>query len=136
MIGAQYMGNKWRLHTANDQSRATLLASGINLLGRHVHVYADNPFAIRGTNGKEIPSTKLFIDGIPISYCNDSIRKALDGIGVAQRSRVLMEYARHPETKKLTEWLTGRRFVHIDVPDRDLPSKVDMGPFTAKLYHK
>ena len=46
------------------------------------------------------------------------------------------EYARDPVTKKLTAWVTGRRFVYIDLPSKALPRSVVIGPFKARLYHK
>ena len=135
LVGAQHMGDVWRVHAADDKVRATLLASGLNLKGEHVSLFTDNPFIVRGPDGKEIPSTKLTIDGVPISFSNDEISKSLKVAGVVARSRILMEYARDPDGK-LTNWVTGRRFLYIDLPQKVLPKLLDMGPFKARIFYR
>lgn len=36
----------------------------------------------------------------------------------------------------MTNWLTGRRMIWIDVPKVPLPRQLGMGPFRASIYHK
>ena len=137
MRGAQLMGEKWRCYPMQDVAKAKLLANGtIDLQGQSVKLYSQNPFGMLNKNGEEIPSTKLSIDGIPISYDDNAINRALVEIGINCRSKILYEYARDPSTKKLTDWMTGRRFVYIDLPKQTLPKTTKMGPFFAKLFYK
>ena len=136
MRGAQYMGNKWRIYPSDDACRAKLLASGLFLDAKHVQLYSSNPFAPVDDDGNEIETIKLTIDGVPISFSDESIRKRLEETGVILRSRILLEYARNPLTKKMTNWLTGRRFIYIEVPKKDLPKYVSMGPFKARLLYR
>ena len=94
------MGNKWRIYPSDDACRAKLLASGLFLDKKHVQLYSSNPFAAINDDGEEIETIKLTIDGVPISFSDDSIRTRLEETGVILRSRVLLEYARNPSTKK------------------------------------
>ena len=40
-----------------------------------VTIYSSNPFAVRERDGRVIPSTRLTIDGIPISFSEADIAK-------------------------------------------------------------
>ena len=128
LLGAQRMGEKWRIYPASDESRTTLLAAGLYLNGQNVRVYSNNSFASMDKEGKVIPSTRLYIDGIPISFSDDAIKTKIESMGVTLRSKICLEYARNPDTHKLTDWLTGRRFIYINVPSKTLPKNVDVGP--------
>ncbi|GFR66097.1 hypothetical protein ElyMa_003675600 [Elysia marginata] len=46
-----------------------------------------------------------------------------------------MEGIRDPQGK-LTEWLSGRRFVWIDVPKTNIEQYIDVSQFKARLFHK
>ncbi|GFS23004.1 hypothetical protein ElyMa_006965700 [Elysia marginata] len=46
-----------------------------------------------------------------------------------------MEGIRDPQGK-LTEWLSGRRFVWIDVPKTNIEQYIDVSQFQARLFHK
>ena len=137
MRGAQLMGENWRCYPMQDVAKAKLLSSGaIDLNGLSVKLYSQNPFGMLNKDREEVPSTRLSIDGIPISYDDNAISRALDEIGVKSRSKILYEYARDPSSKKLTDWMTGRRFLYIDLPNETLPKTTKMGPFVAKLFYK
>ena len=71
MIGAQPMGDEWRLYPAHDKGRATLLAAGISLQGKSVPLYSQSPFTLTDSEGNKIESTKLSINGVAISYSNE-----------------------------------------------------------------
>ena len=94
------MGDKWRIYPNDDICRAKLLATGLFLNKQNVQLYANNPFARVGDDGKEIENIRLTIDGVPISFSDESIRRQLVEIGIDLKSRMLLEYARNPETKK------------------------------------
>ena len=135
LLGAQRIGALWRIYTQTLQARATILANGLVMRGRTVHVQGHNPFMIRGSDGEEIPGTKLIISEIPISFSNTALEAALIKKGLKLRSKLKMEEVRDREGK-LTEWLSGRRFVFIDLPKCSIERVIDVGPFKAKLYYK
>ena len=135
LLGAQRIGALWRIYTQTLQARATILANGLVMRGRTVQVQGHNPFMIRGSDGEEIPGTKLIISEIPISFSNTALEAALIKKGLKLRSKLKMEEVRDREGK-LTEWLSGRRFVFIDLPKCSIERVIDVGPFKAKLYYK
>ena len=96
---------------------------------RHTLTTHKNPFIVQSTDGKELPATKLIIGNIPLSYSNDEIEGKL---GCKPRSEMLMERDRD-EKGGLTRWLTGRRFLHIEIPSHRLPSQIHIGPCKATL---
>ena len=77
LLGAQRIGALWRIYTQTLQARAAILANGLVMRGRTVHVQGHNPFMIRGSDGEEIPGTKLIISEIPISFFNTALEAAL-----------------------------------------------------------
>ena len=77
LLGAQRIGALWCIYTQTLQARATILANGLVMRGRTVQVQGHNPFMIRGSDGKEIPGTKLIISEIPISFSNTALEAAL-----------------------------------------------------------
>ena len=56
-------------------------------------------------------------------------------LGVVFTSRLIEEHDRDANGK-MTHWKTGRRFAYITLSKEPLPKTLDMGPFTAALYHK
>ncbi len=94
-----------------------------------------NPFLVREDNGQEVPTTRLTISDIPLSYSNDDIVKALEAIGCRLMSRLIFECDRD-DNKRLTRWKTGRRFVYIALPETPLVRSLKIGLFEAKLYHR
>ena len=100
-----------------------------------MRTYNQHPHIGRGSNGNELPSTKLTIRDVPISYSDQSIESALVNKGVVLRSKIGKERVRDPEGK-LTDWLTGARFVWIETPQYPLSRFLTMGPFRASLFHR
>ncbi|GFS24463.1 poly(ADP-ribose) glycohydrolase ARH3 [Elysia marginata] len=117
------------------QARATLLAKGLGVGGRSVTVFAQNPFVVRGPDGREIPGTKIIVSDVPISLANVVIEDALKKKGVKMRSSLKMEGIRDKEGK-LTEWLSGRHFAYIDVPEILMERMLNIGQFKAKIFYK
>ena len=90
---------------------------------------------MRDDSGQEKPSTKVFIDNIPISFADSEIEHALQKIGCELRSSIKAEQARNADGK-LTRFLTGRRFVFVTVPTVPLDKTLKISIFTAKIYHR
>lgn len=136
VIGAQRIGGLWRVYPKNNQARIELLLKGIQLRGLTVSPFDKNPFIVRSADGdEEVKTTKLIIGNIPISYSNDEIEKKVVQMGCKPQSKLMMEKDRD-ERGGLTRWLTGRRFVYIQIPDQPLPTKINIGSATASLYHR
>lgn len=136
IIGAQDIRGLWRIYPANRDSRNTLLIQGIALRGMTIKVCATNPYTLRDNAGEETPSTKVWIDDIPISVADSEIEFSLVKLGCELRSAVKMERARDADNK-LTRFLTGRRFVFITTPTTPLEKTMKVGGFfTAKVYHR
>ena len=91
-----------------------------------------NPYILRG--GSEAPTTKLYISDIPISVGDGEIRTLLERLGCIIRSPTVNERARNNDGK-LIRFLTGRRFVFVEIPSSPLQRSVEVSPFKATLYH-
>ena len=135
VVGSQQIGGLWRVYPATREARSQLLIEGIRLRGTVVQMSNSNPFVLRDETGEEKPSTKLFVDNIPISVADTEIEHSLRKIGCELRSSIKNERARNTDGK-LTRFLTGRRFVFITVPPVPLDRTVKVSIFTAKLFHK
>ena len=82
-----------------------------------------------------MPVTKVWISDIPISVDGKDIDTALVKLGCVLRSSLINEKIRNKDGK-LTRFLTGWRFVFVNIPERPLERTVKIGGFTARLYHK
>lgn len=135
IVGAQRLGGLWRLYPISKEVRAKLLLEKLLIQGRAIPLRSQNPFAVRNSEGKEIPSTRLSIDGLPVSISSSDIEGYLRKEGTNFRSPILWEKARD-RNGKLTRWVTGRRFVWIDLPTTPLKNRIQVGSFMAKLYYR
>ena len=137
MVGAQNIKGLWRLYPKTTDAREKLLITGLLLRQVTMHVYDKNPHRIRDdVTGREIPTTKVWIDHIPISVANSEIELALKSRGCELRSHITEERVRNADNK-LTHWLSGRRYVFINIPKDPLPKTLPVSSnFTAKIYHK
>ena len=53
--------------------------------------HGKNPFIVQASNGKEIPTAKLIIGNIPLSYSDEEIEGTLVKLGCKPRSKMLVE---------------------------------------------
>lgn len=135
ILGAQEIRGLWRIYPATREARTELLVKGLRLRNTSLQVSNSNPFILRDDTGEEKPTTKLWIDNIPISVAESEIEHVLVKVGCELRSAIKMERARDADNK-LTRFLTGRRFVFITVPPTPLDKTLKINIFTAKVYHK
>lgn len=135
VLGAQNIKGLWRIYPASTEARNTLLVKGLSLRGVSLQVAGTNPFILRNETGEEKPSTKVWVDDIPISVADSEIETALIRVGVELRSAIKQERARDVDGK-LTRFLTGRRFVFITTPNTPLEKTLKVSFFTAKVYHR
>ena len=131
--GAQRIGGLWRIYLTDEEVRARLLCTGINLRNIQITLKDRNPFLLPGH--EYVETTRLYIRNIPLSYDNDVITNTLKNMGVQMLGNLKYVRAR-TSAGKLTNFKTGDRFVDIVVPSEPLPKKKSMGLFTASLYHK
>ena len=137
MKAAMWDKGVWKLNAATDEARATLLSAGfIDMGGSVVRLYGDNPYITIDKDGKPIPSTKLVVDGIPVEVDGEVICRFLSQLGINLRSKLHFENAWDADTKTISEWLTGKRFVYIDLPEEELKKDFKLGDFDVKLYYK
>lgn len=115
ILGAQQIGALWRIYAKSSVARMTLLSRGIGLRGRQISLLARNPFLLTDDNGDEVEVTRLFIGNIPISFSNEEIGKALKKAGVVARAPIVDEHVRDL-AGHMTNWVSGRRMVWIDIP--------------------
>ena len=72
---------------------------------------------------------------ILISCDGADIESALIRLGCIFRSSLIFERIRNKDGE-LTRFLTGRRFIFVDVPSNPLERSLRVGGLTARLYHK
>ncbi|GFR87723.1 interferon-induced helicase C domain-containing protein 1 [Elysia marginata] len=101
--GAQRINSLWRIYVNGPEARIKLLSKGLTINGINIEVSSQNPLLLRGSDGKEVPTTKLLISDIPISVANEALEAALIKKGLTLRSKIKMEGIRDPQGK-LTEW--------------------------------
>ena len=133
VVAAQKIGDLWRVYLNDEMARVNLLMQGITLRGLHVELKDQNPFRVIGFENYE--TTRLFIRNVPLSFDNKEIEKFLVRKGVKFVNSMKYARARDP-AGKLTNFLTGDRFVDIIIPDEPLPKTLKMGVFVASLYHR
>ena len=118
--GAQKIGDLWRIYLNDELARVKLLSHGITLRGQQIDLKERNPFIIVGF--EHIPTTRLFIRNIPLSFDNGEIIAALKTLDIEMVNTLIDARARDPDGK-LTNFKTGDRFVDIVVPVEPLPKK-------------
>ena len=105
--GVQIISGLWRIYPLSMAARRQLIIEGISFRGQAVTVLDTNPFLTHSDG----PTTKLIIGNVPISVVNSEI--------------------------SITRFITGRRFVYIDIPKIPLPKKMKIGPnFLGFLYYR
>ena len=136
MKAAQRIGGLWRLHPISREARAALLATGLQMKGVSIPLCDKNPFILRGSDGEEVPATRVTVSNMPISCSNIDIEQAIEACGVKLLTRAQYQLARDPKTKKLSRFYNGQRFMLVTLPTEPLPRKLKIGRFTAEVYHR
>ena len=135
VVGAQAIRGLWRIYPATQQARMDLLTKGLKIRNVSVHPSDTNPYILKDDTGEEKPSTKLWINDLPISVADSEIKHSLAKLGCELRSAIISERARDVD-RKLTRFLTGRRYIFISTPPKPLPTTTKISVFTVKLFHK
>lgn len=133
IVGCQRIGSVWRLYPLSKESRAKLVGGQLCMGGRQIPMTSQNPFAMVDGEGK--PVTRLTIDRLPVSVAGSDLEGYLRQAGAMLRSPLQWEKARNRHGE-LTRFLTGRRYVLIDLPTVPLPHSLQVGSFVASLYYR
>ena len=97
-----------------------LLIEGITLRGHALTLFDKKKILkiiLKEQDGRETPSTKVWIPDIPVSCDGAGIESALVKLGCVLHSFLIFERIRN-KVGTLTRFLTGRRFIFIDVPPK------------------
>ena len=79
VLGAQRLGFLWRGYPTNTDARVALLTKGTTLRGHIIQPWDKTPFIMREDGQeREIPSTKLVIGNVPLSYNKSDIVKVIE----------------------------------------------------------
>ena len=89
--GAQNIRGLWRIYPKSEDACTELLLNGLTLAGAHMTLWDKNPFIVHDNEGEEIPTTRLLISDIPLSYSNEDIKNALVAIGCKLMSNMIYE---------------------------------------------
>lgn len=136
IVGAQLMrGGLWRIYPKTKDARNSLLIRGFNLRGVSIKVSEMNPYSMFDDDGNDQPTTKVWIDNVPISVDDAEIEHSLSAVGCELRGSIRKEMARNKDGK-MTRFMTGRRFVLITVPHAPLEKTLKVSIFTASIYHR
>ena len=135
IIGAQQIRGLWRIYPASRNARNELLLKGLTVRDCVLQVCDSNPFVVRGGNGVEKPTTKVWVADLPLSVANSEIEHSLNRLGCEIRSAIKQERYRDSDNK-LTRFETGRRFLFITIPSEPLETTLKIGIFNAKIFHK
>ena len=98
VIVAQKIKGQWRLYAATRTARNNLLIKGLVVRDTLIKVSDTNLFSLR-ENGQEIPTTKVWIDNVPISVADNEFEHSLKSIGCDLRSAIIKERARDADGK-------------------------------------
>ena len=143
VICATRSGGLWKLYAAALDHKATLKTQGhLNMQNKNtkvcknVKLYVQNPYNLRSENGEEIPGTRLNIDGLPLSVSDEDLMASLQEQGVKTRGNLVWEKVRKRDDTLHPHWITGRRYIFIDLPKVSLSSKLKVGSFTCYMNYK
>ena len=133
----------WRLYASSKENKSLLmnhqyirLKDKVTGKVANVKLHLQNPFSYRGKDGKEIPGTRLSIDGLPLSVNNTDLIRSLENMGVNLRTSLMWEHIRKRDDTIHPIWITGRRYAFIDLPENPLGHKIEVGVFTGSLFYK
>ena len=135
LVGCQRIGGLYRIYPKDNDNRAKLLAEKISLKGQSVHVYSDNPFRA-GIEGPDHKVVKITVKDLPDSKANDSLKQFLEEKGLKLTSEIQYGKVRDTETKKLTDWRNGDRYVYVEAFETPLQRIATVGSSRVRIYHE
>ena len=135
VTGAQRLGGLWRIYPTSITARNNILIQGFSFRNVTLKVCDTNPNILHDSStGREVPTTKVFIDQVPLSVADSEIENSLKKIGCELRSDIKKQRARDSDGK-LTRFLTGKRFVFITLPPKPLERRLKVVHYNASIFH-
>ena len=133
---AQKISGLWRLHMADQEARLGVLRVGMTIRGKAIPTYDQNPNMYRDQAGNIIETTKLSIDGLPISISDEDLISQLQSMGVEFISNLEWANCRDADHSLRRGWYSGARYIYIKKPLHPLPGSIKIGHFKAFLHHQ
>ena len=100
LLGVQRIGMLWRIYLKDKESRATLLASKLEIRKQCVNVFSNNPMRAKLTDGETDESVvKVTIKDLPISKGNKGIEVFLTTQGIKLKSAIGYAKARNDQNE-------------------------------------
>ena len=135
LIAAQRFGPLWHLYPKSLEARARLVGKNLEIgTYKKIMMFSKNPSNYVDDFGQPLPGTKLIIDKAPMPMSNTMIKERLmKEFGLKPRSGMKFEPLGYQ-----TAWLSGRRFMYIDLPTKNLPLTINIGnpSLPISLYYK
>ncbi|VDI46142.1 Hypothetical predicted protein [Mytilus galloprovincialis] len=127
--GIQRIREMWRLYMDNEEDRLSLLVTGLNLRGRQVPLYSQNP---RNPGRLQENTIRIKVKNVPLSADDGQIHRALTLQGCDIQD-LFREYLR--VNGELTACQTGDRVVISKVLDKTIPRNLQIGKYMARVFH-
>lgn len=129
--GIQKIGGLWRIYLDDRVARIALITSGLGVRGALAPVYDTNPYL---KNNDTSTTTRVTVKDIPLSVNDETIVNELEKLKIKVKSKVQRMKLR--VNGFLTECYNGDRAVYTEKLNKPLPRTVQMGSFTARVYHE
>ena len=134
IAGLQRTGGVWRLYVHEQANTIILLAEGINVRGRTVHLHETNPFQRPPRQN----NLCVKISGVPLDYHDSYIVNALESLGPEWRDLEIVGEPVREQLRvngKLTNCLNGTRRVFVKPLEQPLPRFINIADFKARVWH-
>lgn len=141
IVGAQKIGNIWRLYVNTEEQKHLLLQQGINLNNQHIEVFLTNPATTSQIN-RLVKPIKITIKDVPMNYSNEAVLKMLENNNGKLTSNVKFSLMRDNDGN-YTDYTNGDRYVYMyvyantkHIQNNPLPRFMLIGAFVARVFHK
>lgn len=134
LLGCQRIRGLWRIYVKTIDQRIKLLANKITIRNQLINLYKDNPF-IAGLDSPDQQVIRLTFIEIPLSKGNRGVEQFILDHNLDKTSAIQYGKIRDPDTKVLTDILSGSRYVFVKPFGKDLPRNIRINDSPAKLYY-
>ena len=131
-LGAQKFHQVWKIYVKSPPTRAALIVSGLNVNGKNVSVYDENP-----NNDNNKLSERVVIKDLPATIPPDRILSSLRGLPQTHlKFRVL--YAKERiRGEEMSPYINGDLLVYIAPnPSPPLPKETIIAGHPCRIWHK
>ncbi|CAG2219820.1 CNBP [Mytilus edulis] len=130
--GLQRVNGMWRIYLDSESDREHLIANGLTIRKKHIHVHDRNPkFVVK----EHINYLRIRIKNVPLSADDNQIGRYLE----TKHNLIIHNFNR--ERLRINGFLTNcqtgdRLFMVSPVPGIQLPRFISIGKYKALLIHK